>query len=52
MTLFNPYARAMLMSILSDTRNLTHNVADQDREAFETLLPIAASRTRTLCTRA
>ena len=41
MTLFNPYARAMLMSILSDTRNLTYNVTDQDREAFETLLPIA-----------
>ena len=34
-------ARAMLMGILSDTRNLTYNVTDQDREAFETLLPIA-----------
>ena len=34
-------ARAMLMGILSDTRNLTYNVTDQDREAFETLLPLA-----------
>lgn len=34
-------ARAMLMGLLSDTRNLTYNVTDQDREAFETLLPIS-----------
>ncbi len=37
-----PYAaRAMLMGILSDTRNMTYNVTDLDREAYETLLPIA-----------
>ena len=34
-------ARAMLMGILSDTRNMTYNVTDLDREAYETLLPIA-----------
>ena len=34
-------ARAMLMGILSDTRNMTYNVTDLDREACETLLPIA-----------
>ena len=34
-------ARAMLMGILSDTRNMTYNVTGPDREAYETLLPIA-----------
>ena len=34
-------ARAMLMGILSDTRNMTYNVTDLDREAYEMLLPIA-----------
>ena len=34
-------ARAMLMGILSDTRNMTYNVTDLDQEAYETLLPIA-----------
>ena len=34
-------AKAMLMGILSDTRNMTYNVTDLDREAYETLLPIA-----------
>ena len=34
-------ARAMLMGILSDTRNMTYNVTDLDREAYETLIPIA-----------
>jgi len=34
-------ARAMLMGILSDTRNMTYNVTDLDRETYETLLPIA-----------
>ena len=34
-------ARAMLMGILSDTRNMTYNVTDLDREAYEKLLPIA-----------
>ena len=34
-------ARAMLMGLLSDTRNMTYNVTDTDREAYETLLPIA-----------
>lgn len=34
-------ARAMLMGILSDTRNMTYNVTDADREAYEALLPIA-----------
>ena len=30
-------ARAMLMGILSDTRNMTYNVTDLDRDAFEIL---------------
>ena len=34
-------ARAMLMGILSDTRNMTYNVTQLDNEAYETLLPIA-----------
>ncbi|MBR6705927.1 MAG: DHH family phosphoesterase [Clostridia bacterium] len=34
-------ARAMLMGILSDTRNMTYNVTAADREAYEALLPIA-----------
>lgn len=34
-------ARAMLMGILSDTRNMTYNVTDLDKESYETLLPIA-----------
>ena len=34
-------ARAMLMGILSDTRNMTYNVTETDREAYEALLPIA-----------
>ena len=34
-------ARAMLMGILSDTRNMTYNVTDLDRMAYDTLLPIA-----------
>ena len=34
-------ARAMLMGILSDTRNMTYNVTELDREAYEMLLPIA-----------
>ena len=34
-------ARAMLMGILSDTRNMTYNVTDVDREAYGTLLPLA-----------
>ena len=41
-TEITPYtARAMLMGILSDTRNMTYNVTDLDREAYEALLPIA-----------
>ena len=34
-------ARIMLMSILSDTRNMTRNVTDADRSAYDTLLEIA-----------
>ena len=34
-------ARAMLMSILSDTRNMTYNITGIDKEAYEYLLPIA-----------
>ena len=34
-------ARVMLMSILSDTRNMKRNVTDADREAYETLKDIA-----------
>ena len=34
-------AKAMLMSILSDTRNMTYNVTGIDRDAYEHLLPIA-----------
>lgn len=34
-------ARAMLMGILSDTRNMTYNVTELDREAFGILLPIS-----------
>ena len=34
-------ARAMLMSILSDTKGMTGNVTGLDREAYEYLLPVA-----------
>lgn len=34
-------ARAMLMSILSDTKGMTSNVTGLDREAYEYLLPVA-----------
>ena len=34
-------ARIMLMSILSDTRNMVRNVTEVDQQAYDTLVPIA-----------